>query len=310
MNATIVHCGPAARAAAWAPEFARSLPDLAFRQWPDVGPVSDARYLIAWTLTPEIIAALPCLEVLFSIGAGVDQLDLSLVPPHVRVVRMIEPGITTTMAEYVTMAVLALHRDLPALMATQRAGDWPQPPVLMARERRVGIMGLGELGRAAAAMLAPIGVGLSGWSRSPRDVAGVRCHHGTAGLNAFLAEAEILVCLLPLTPKTRGILCRDTFAQLPRGAALVNVARGGHLVQHDLLEALAEGQISAAFLDVSTPEPLPADHPLRAHPSVVLTPHLAGVTRTDTAIHALIQAVSQVLAGQKPVGEIHRARGY
>jgi glyoxylate/hydroxypyruvate reductase A len=310
MTISIIHCGDEARGQAWAQVFADAMPKVAFRCWPDVGPVDEARFLVAWTLTPEIIAALPHLEVLFSVGAGVDQLDLSLLPAHVRVVRMIETGITTTMAEYVTMAVLALHRDLPALVAAQRNGHWPHPHVRMAHERRVGIMGLGELGQAAIAMLAPIGFALSGWSRSPRALAGVRTHHGSAGMAAFLAETEILVCLLPLTPETRGILCRETFAKMPRGAAVVQVARGGHLVQDDLLAALDEGQLSAAFLDVCTPEPLPAAHPLRSHPAVFLTPHIAGVTRTDTAIHALLANVRAVLAGRTVAGDIDRARGY
>lgn len=308
--ATIVHCGDPKRGAAWAEIFARDLPEVPFRCWPDIGDAQDVRYLIAWTLSEEIIAALPNLEVLFSIGAGVDQLDLSLLPPHVRVIRMIEPGITTTMAEYVTMAVLALHRDLPALVAGQRAGTFPYMPVKMARERRVGIMGLGELGQAAIRMLSPIGFRLSGWSRSGRAIEGVETFAGDAGMDAFLGGLDILVCLLPLTDETRGILCRETFAKMPRGAALINVARGGHLVQEDLLSALDEGALSAAFLDVSTPEPLPETHALRSHPAVFLTPHIAGVTRIDTAVYALIDALKGVMAGQSVAGDIDRSRGY
>lgn len=307
---TIVHCGDPKRGAAWSEIFARELPEVPFRCWPDIGAPEDVRYLIAWTLSEEVIGALPNLEVLFSIGAGVDQLDLSILPPHVRVIRMIEPGITTTMAEYVTMAVLALHRDLPALVAGQRAGTFPYMPVRMARERRVGIMGLGELGQAAIRMLAPIGFQLSGWSRSRREIAGVECYGGADGMDTFLGGIDILVCLLPLTDDTRGILCRETFAKMPRGAALINVARGGHLVQEDLLVALDNGRISAAMLDVSTPEPLPENHALRAHPAVFLTPHIAGVTRIDTAVHALMDALRGVMAGQSVAGDIDRSRGY
>jgi len=307
---TIVHCGDPARGAAWGEIFARDLPSVPFRCWPDIGAPEDVRYLIAWTLSEEVISALPNLEVLFSIGAGVDQLDLSLLPPHVRVIRMIEPGITTTMAEYVTMAVLALHRDLPALVAGQRAGTFPYMPVRMARERRVGIMGLGELGQAAIRMLSPIGFRLSGWSRSPRAIDGVETFAGAAGMETFLGGIDILVCLLPLTPDTRGILCRETFAKMPEGAALINVARGGHLVQDDLIEALGNGRISAAFLDVSTPEPLPETHALRSHPAVFLTPHIAGVTRIDTAVYALMDALKGVMAGAPVAGDIDRSRGY
>jgi glyoxylate/hydroxypyruvate reductase A len=307
---TILHCGDPTRGKAWAEIFARDLPQVPFRCWPDIGDGQEVRYLIAWTLSEEIIAALPNLEVLFSIGAGVDQLDLSLLPEHVRVVRMIEPGITTTMAEFVTMAVLALHRDLPALVAGQRSGTFPYLPVKMARERRVGFMGLGELGQAAIRMLSPIGFALSGWSRSPRQIEGVECFHGSEGMGAFLAQCDILVCLLPLTEETRGILCRETFAQMPKGACLINVARGGHLVQDDLIEALDNGQIGAAMLDVSTPEPLPETHALRAHPAVFLTPHIAGVTRIDTAVYALMDALRAVMAGQSVAGDIDRSKGY
>lgn len=309
-RASIVHCGDPKRGAAWSEIFARDMPHVPFHCWPDIGDPQDVRYLIAWTLSEEVIAALPNLEVLFSIGAGVDQLDLSILPPHVRVIRMIEPGITTTMAEYVTMAVLALHRDLPALVAGQRAGTFPYMPVRMARERSVGIMGLGELGQAALRMLAPIGFRLSGWSRSKREIEGVECFHGADGMDAFLGAVDILVCLLPLTDDTRGILCRKTFAKLPKGAALINVARGGHLVQDDLIEALDNGQIGQAILDVSTPEPLPENHALRGHPAVFLTPHIAGVTRIDTAVYALMDALAGVMAGKPVAGDIDRSRGY
>jgi glyoxylate/hydroxypyruvate reductase A len=171
-------------------------------------------------------------------------------------------------------------------------------------------MGLGELGQAALAALAPHGFRLSGWSRSPRTITGTRCFAGTDALPDFLAEVEILVCLLPLTEDTRGILNRAVFAQMPRGARLVNVARGGHLVQQDLVDALDAGQLSAAILDVTEPEPLPAGHPLFTHPAVILTPHVAGITRADSAVHSLIANLRRELAGQPLAGEIDRSRGY
>ncbi|GGZ07932.1 2-hydroxyacid dehydrogenase [Novosphingobium colocasiae] len=306
----ILHCGDEERGRIWADVFARDMPEVDFRCWPDIGDAADVRYLVAWTMTPELIAALPALEVLFSIGAGVDQLDLSLLPPHVRVVRMIEPGITTTMAQYVAMACLALHRDLPFFHAEQRAGRWSYRPVRLCSERSVGFLGLGELARASLAALAPLGFRLHGWSRSGATIPGVQCHAGAGQLDTFLAQCDILVCLLPLTDDTRGILCRDLFAKLPRGASLVNVARGGHLVQDDLIAALDEGQLSAAMLDVTSPEPLPEGHPFYTHPAIFLTPHIAGVTRRETAVHALMDNVRVVMAGARPDGEIDRDRGY
>ena len=306
----ILHLGDEARGRAWADVFARELPEADFRCWPDAGDLDDVRFLVAWTLPEDLVARLTNLEVLFSIGAGVDQLDLQKVPASVRVVRMIEPGIIKTMAEYVAMAVLALHRDLPFYLAAQRAGQWSPRDVLLAGERRVGIMGLGELGLATADALLPHGFRLAGWSRSRRDIAGVTCFAGEEGLDPFLAQADILVCLLPLTDETRGILCRETFSKLPHGARLVNAARGGHLVQDDLLEALESGRVEAAILDVSDPEPLPPGHPFYAHPAVFLTPHIAGVTRTDSAVHSLLENVRRAMGGLPLVGEVERSRGY
>ncbi len=306
----ILHVGPDARGQAWQAEFRRSLPEIEFRHWPDLGNPLDIRYLVAWKLTDELITTLPRLEVLFSIGAGVDQLDMSRVPDHVRIVRMIEPGITTTMAQYVVAAVLALHRDFPAYLDAQRRGEWTQRPTLLCEERTVGIMGLGELGRASLDMLAPLGFRLRGWNRSPRRIEGAECFAGAEELGAFLAGTDILVCLLPLTDETRGILSHELFAGLPRGARLVNAARGGHLVEADLLAALDSGQIAAAVLDVVQVEPLPENHPFRGDPRIFVTPHIAGVTRIETAVHALIGNLRDELAGKSLPGEVDRCRGY
>lgn len=306
----VLHCGDEARGRAWSEAIARELPEVEFRCWPDLGEPQGIRHIVAWTLSDEALAALPNLEVVFSIGAGVDQLALGRLPPHLRIVRMIEPGITETMAEYDYMAVLSLHRDLPFFLVEQRAGRWSWRDAMPAAERAVGVMGLGELGQAALAALAPHGFRLSGWSRSRRAIAGVSCFAGAEALDAFLAQAEILVCLLPLTDMTRGILCRETFGRLPRGARLVNAARGAHLVQADLIEALDSGQLSAAVLDVTDLEPLPPDHPFYTHPSIILTPHVAGITRTDSAVQSLIANLRRELAGQPLVGEIDRSRGY
>ncbi|MCJ2180913.1 2-hydroxyacid dehydrogenase [Novosphingobium album (ex Hu et al. 2023)] len=307
---TILHHGDEARGRYWREVFAREMPGVDFLCHPDGGDWSQVRFLVAWTLTPEVIAALPALEVIFSIGAGVDQLDLSIVPPHVRVVRMIEPGITTTMAQYIVMATLALHRDLPFYVAEQRHGRWSPRDVRLCSERTVGFLGLGELARASIKALGPLGFRLTGWSRSTKAIAGVETYAGQEGLSGFLASTDILVCLLPLTDATRGILCRDLFERLPRGAAIVNAARGGHLVDGDLTAALDEGLLSAAFLDVASTEPLAEGHPFYSNPRIFLTPHISGVTRPETAVHALITNLRCVLANDPVAGEVDRARGY
>ena len=306
----LLHTGDPTRGSAWREVFARDLPEIEFRAWPDMGDAADIRFLVAWTIDEELVASLPNLEIVFSIGAGVDQLDMSKLPPDLRIVRMIEPGITTTMAQYVAMAVLALHRDLPFYLHEQRSGRWTPRPTLLCSERRVGIMGLGELGTASIAALLPFGFQLSGWSRSKRSIAGVDCFGGYEEMDAFLARCDILVCLLPLTADTRGILCRDLFGRLPKGARILNAARGGHLVQDDLIQSLDDGHIAAAMIDVSDPEPLPSDHPFYVHPAVFLTPHIAGVTRVETAVHSLIANLRRELAGSLLEGEIDRGRGY
>lgn len=306
----VLHTGDPERGLQWQAVFAELVPEVQFRCSGDAGTLQDVRYLVAWTLDRDVIASLPNLEVLFSIGAGVDQLDLSLVPLRVRVVRMIESGITTTMAEYVAMAALALHRDLPFYLTEQRAGRWSPQEVMLCSERTVGVMGLGELGKAALEKLRGLGFRTLGWSRSGARIEGTQCLAGDKGLEPFLGQSEILVCLLPLTDETRGVLDRGLFARLPQGAGLVNVARGGHLVERDLLDALASGQLRHAVLDVADPEPLPEGHPFFAHPAIMLTPHVAGVTRRETAVHALIANVRRALAGEPMHGEVDRERGY
>ena len=187
---------------------------------------------------------------------------------------------------------------------------WAPRDVLLTAERTVGVMGLGQLGRAAIRMLAPLGFRVAGWSRSSTDVPGALCFAGDAERDEFLAQCDILVCLLPLTDDTRGILDRSLFARMKAGASLINVARGGHLVQDDLIDALDSGQLRYAFLDVAQPEPLPEGHPFYSHPYIMLTPHIAGVTRKETAVHALIDNLRRARTGEPLEGEIDRARGY
>jgi len=307
---TFLYKSAAERGAAWARHFAAHAPDVPFRTWPDVGDPAAVRYLAAWTLPPDLAATFPNLEVLFCVGAGVDQLDLSQVPDSIPVVRMIEPGLVEGMVEYATLAVLAVHRHWPAYLAQQRERRWHTLPIRTAVARRVGVMGLGVLGQAVLAKLRGFGFQCAGWSRTPRELEGVECHAAPEGLPAFLARTDILVCLLPLTDATRGILGKRTFDALPKGAAIVNVARGAHLVAQDLLQALGTGQVSAAILDVTDPEPLPPDHPLWMHPRVIITPHVASQSQPETSAAAVLQNVQRHRRGEPLVGVIDRLRGY
>jgi glyoxylate/hydroxypyruvate reductase A len=302
--------GPAQRGAIWAEQFARKLPQLPFRTWPDIGDAAQVRFLAAWEPPPRLAEIFPNLEILFSVGAGVDQFDFSALPRDLQVVRMVEPGLTACMCEYVSWAVLSLHREIPVYLRQQQRGEWKEHPVRPASSRRVGVMGMGTLGRAALAQLRQLGFDCAGWSRSRRNDPGIRCYAGEAELGEFLARTDILVCLLPLTPGTRGILGRRIFDALPAGASLVNAARGGHLVQPDLLDALERGQISAAILDVCEPEPLPQGHPFWEHPRIWLTPHVASATQAETAAHALMDNLRRHAAGLPLEGVVDRSHGY
>ena len=209
---TFLYKADPARGAVWAQLFAQRAPQYKFRIWPDMGDPAEVRFVAAWQPPPDIERLFPNLEVLFSVAAGIDQFDLSALRPDLPVVRMIEPGIAQGMVEYVSWAVLALHRDMPRYQRQQRSEDWLALPVVPASRRRVGVLGLGLLGDAVLAQLRGFGFDCAGWSRTRHRIEGVHCYAGTDELPAFLARTDILVCLLPLTPATRGMLNAELFA--------------------------------------------------------------------------------------------------
>lgn len=303
---SVLYLSDAKRGAVFAKHFARALPDLPFHQGEAVDPKA-VTHLITWTPPENLSARHPNLRMIFSVGAGVDQFDLSQVPDHIAVVRMQEPGLAEQMREYVTMAVLGLHRGLPRYLNQQRAGLWQGHANRVATDVHVGVMGLGQLGLAALDALRPFGFALSGYTREARDIAGAACFTDRA---AFLGQLDILICLLPLTAQTEGVLNRDLFSELKPGCGLISVGRGRQLDQTALLAALDSDQVSAAWLDVTDPEPLPQDHPLWTHPKVVITPHIACQTRPDDAALHVIAAIKAETAGQPIKGLIDRSRGY
>ncbi|OUM03835.1 2-hydroxyacid dehydrogenase [Variovorax sp. JS1663] len=308
--ATFLYKSDPARGRQWAEVFRRRAPEIDFRIWPDIGDPAQVRFLAAWEPPPDIAARFPALEVLFSSGAGVDQFDFTILPPALPVVRMVEPGIVRGMVEYVTHAVLDLHRDMPAYRRQQQEGLWQPLTVRPAGERRVGVLGLGSLGQAVLAQLVGLGFDCAGWSRSQHHVDGVQCHAGSEALQDFLARTDVLVCLLPLTDATRGFLDARLFSLLPRGASLVHVGRGPQLVEADLLAALASGQLAEAVLDVTDPEPLPQAHAFWRHPRIRLTPHIASMTQPLSAAEVVIDNLQRFERGEPMLGLVDRARGY
>ena len=298
-------------AARWRSQLTRLTQQLDVRVWPEIGNPAEIDYALVWRPEPGFLASLPNLKLILSLGAGVDHLlgDPRL-PRHLPIVRLVDPHMTDAMSEYVVLQVLRLHRCDLDYRAQQQAGIWRELDQPNAAERRVGILGLGELGQDAAKKLRALGFDVAGWSRSERTVAGVGSYAGAAGLAPLLGRSEILVCLLPLTAETEGIVDARTLALLPQGAALVNAARGAHLVEEDLLAALASGQISAAVLDVFREEPLPNGHPFWHHPRIVITPHVAAFTNPSTAAPIILDNIRRFEQGLPLLNRIDPARGY
>jgi glyoxylate/hydroxypyruvate reductase A len=298
-------------AARWRTQLTQLTRQLDIRVWPEIGDPADIDYALVWRPEPGFLASLPSLKLILSLGAGVDHLlcDAHL-PRHVPIVRLVDPHMTDAMSEYVVLQALRLHRRDLEYRSQQEDLVWRELDQQNAVDRRIGILGLGELGRDAARKLKALGFDVAGWSRGNKTIAGITSYAGAAGLRPLLARSEILVCLLPLTTETEGILNASTLALLPKGAALVNAARGAHLVEEDLLDALASGQISAAVLDVFREEPLPAEHPFWHHPRVIVTPHVAAFTNPRTAAPIILDNIRRFEEGRLLLNRVDPARGY
>ncbi|MEZ5847433.1 MAG: glyoxylate/hydroxypyruvate reductase A [Geminicoccaceae bacterium] len=306
----VIRVGPA-RAEWWREHLQGLLPELECRLWDDPGDPDEVRQAVVWKPPVGGLKRFANLEVIVSIGAGIDHVlaDTEL-PRHVPIIRTTGADLSRRMREYVCLHVLRLHRRLPEIEAAQVRREWlplVNPP---ACERRVGVMGLGNLGADCARALAAIGFDTAGWSRSRKDIEAVATFAGDGELDAFLERTEILVCLLPLTPATAGILDRSLFARLPEGACIINAARGEHLVDDDLLEALAGGHIRAATLDVFHTEPLPGDHPFWDHPDILVTPHVASLIDPVTGGKAIAENLRRFINGEHVPDMVDPTKGY
>lgn len=309
--ATLLFRSPSDPGARWREALETELPDLRVRIWPDTGPPESIDYALVWASPDRMLHELPNLRVVFSLGAGVDHLVGPEVPEHLPLVRMVDPALTEGMVEYVLYQVLRHHRHMPAYERQQRDREWIVHDQRRPGERRIGILGLGQLGSACARALHALGFDVAGHVRTPRAaVDGILVYAGERELDAFLARSDILVCLLPLTSATRDILNRDLFARLPAGAVLINAARGAHLVEEDLLLALGEGRLAHAVLDAFRTEPLPAGHPFWNHPHVTVTPHVASLTNPVTGARRVAEGIRADLAGEPLPNRVDRSRGY
>lgn len=282
--------------------FAEKIPEVPFSTNVDSVDHSDVRYLLTWSDPSRLGLKLPNLEVLFSLGTGVDQFDVNNLPSRVKLVRLVAPYVTSMMSEYVAMSVLMLHREMIDYLDQRSKRVWHIRPARVASETSVGVMGLGNLGKGVVTALQPFGFSLNGWSRRPHQLSGVNCFSGKEGLAQFLRHTDILICLLPLTKETAGILNAHLFSQLPKGAALIQVGRGGHLNESALFDALEQNQLSAAILDVCESEPPPPSSPLWDHPRVLLTPHIAVQVNLDAAATVIAENVLRHRRGHELMG--------
>jgi len=267
-------------------------------------------YILAWEPLADIAEQFGNLRLLYAAGAGVDQFDLARLPAHVSLIRLVESSMADIMAEYVLFGVLALHRDILAYQEDQRSGRWHPRPIVHASQRRVGVMGVGNLGRAALDRLQPLGFQLSGWNRSLKEVPGGHCYVGPDELEAFLGQCDILVNMLPLTPETDGILNAAKLDCLPHGAGLINVGRGAHVIEKALLSALDEGRLGGAVLDVLVQEPPSQDNPLWKHPRVLLTPHIASDVQIEGGVAVIVENLRRESEGMPLLNVVDRSKGY
>ena len=287
-------------------------PDLEWRLWPDeTGDPADIVFSLIRRPPIGELARYPNLKGIFSYGAGVEHLlqDPGL-PRGVPIVRLIDPTLAQGVVQFIIERVLHMHRDFHRYPTFQRQGSWTTIDYPEARDRHIGILGCGYLGGEAARCLLRLGFSVAGWSRTPKAVEGIESFAGDDALIPFLERTRILVCILPLTPETTGILDARTLAALPEGANLINVGRGAHVVDEDLIAALDSGHLAGAALDVFHTEPLPADDPLWRHPNILLTPHAAGRAQGDGSPREVAENIARIRAGQPPRLTADPDRGY
>lgn len=292
----------------WVQGLQQALPQADVSAWRPGAPQAD--HAIVWAPPQQFIDEQARLQTLFNIGAGVDALLQLQLPPQLQVVRLDDAGMSVQMAEYVCHAVIRHFRELDAYEADTQAGRWSFRKPRLRADFPVGVMGLGVLGQRVAQALQVFEFPVNGYSRSPKDLPGIRCFSGPDGLADFLAATRVLVNLMPLTPETENMLNTRTLSLLQPGGYVINVARGKHLVEQDLLDLIDQGHLAGAMLDVFRTEPLPAEHAFWQHPKITLTPHTSARTLRDQSLAQIVGKIQALQRGDPINGIVDHHRGY
>ena len=304
----ITFCCTDTKAEPWLQGLSAALPGAELSVWEPGAPVAD--YAVVWAPPQQFMDEQQGIKALFNIGAGVDALLQRRLPQGARVVRLDDAGMAVQMAEYVCHAVIRHFREFDQYEASMRAGQWAYRKPRLRQDFAVGVMGLGVLGERVAKAVAQFEFPVNGWSRSPKAIDGVRGFAGADQFNDFLAASRVLVNLLPLTPDTTNVINKGTLARLQPGAYVINVARGAHLVDEDLLAAIDSGHVAGATLDVFRTEPLPAGHAFWTHPRITVTPHTSARTLRDESIAQIARKMVALQHGEAVAGVVNPARGY
>jgi len=297
--------------AQWSSAIAAHLPDYQILHWNEVDDPDSVQYACVWQPEAGRLREFGGLKAIMSLAAGTDHILIDPdLPTGVPIIRIVDNTLVDRMSEYVLTQTLWLHRGMHRFAKMQRQAKWKPSFSIPASQRHIGVMGAGRLGQPTIRRLAASGFDVSVWRAGSNDIAGVRCFHGSLQLGTFLGNCDILICMLPLTNSTHGIIDRALLEQLPTGASLINVGRGEHLIESDLLRALESGHLEAAVLDVFSGEPLPPDHAFWAHDNIVITPHIASLIDPETGARALCREIVALDAGQQSNNVICRERGY
>ena len=295
----------------WKKALVERLPDANIVTGEDNYDPATIDFALFWKQPQGLIKNLTNLKAIFSLGAGVDHVVSSpSLPKSIPVIRLEDAGMADQMVQYHLYAALHFMRDFDVYCAQQAKANWTQHDVARISKCRVGVMGLGALGAAVATALSNLGFAVSGWSRSMKAIEGITTFAGEDAFDEFLGEADILICLLPRTPETEGLLNSETLSHLPKGAAIINAARGAMINEADLLRAIDTGHLRGAFLDVAVTEPLPESHPFWDHPKIRITPHIAAATRVEESADQIAQNIDRMARGETPTGLVDRQSGY